>query len=141
MNNPFLHRLIKEEKGDVVHTSVYAKARASRNIGSDSTQSFEDRQKIEQNRTMVKGYSDAKITNEFGRLSWQAKRNIGQSNADFGRGRAINDRNTSSFDGDLKGRLNNDKANYGRDSGRRSLSNVRRGPAEMPSRKNPGISR
>lgn len=62
--NLFLHRLMKEKKEDVVHSSAYAEAQNGGEIGTASAQSFEERQKIEQNRTMIQGYRDSKVIND-----------------------------------------------------------------------------
>ena len=59
--NPFLKYLIKEKKEDVLHTSAYAKVQNGTGFGASSSQSFEDRQKIEANRQIVRGYNDSKL--------------------------------------------------------------------------------
>lgn len=63
-NNPFLKRLMKEESRDVIHSSAYAEAQNAGNIGTASVQSFAERQKIENNRTTVKGYRDSRVVND-----------------------------------------------------------------------------
>ena len=62
--NPFLKRLMKDTKSDVVHSSAYAKAQNAGGIGSASVQSFAERQAIESNRTIVKGYKDSRVVND-----------------------------------------------------------------------------
>ena len=59
--NPFLKYLIKEKKEDILHTSAYAKVQNGEGFGASSSQSFEDRQKIEANRQIVRGYNDSKL--------------------------------------------------------------------------------
>ena len=61
MNNPFSKYVIKDKKKDIVHTSVYGKIQSGDAIGSVSTESFEKRMKMEENRQIVKGYNDSKL--------------------------------------------------------------------------------
>lgn len=124
MNNPFLHRLIKEKKSDVVHSSAYAKMQNSNSVGVASTQSFAERQKIEHGRRFVRRYGDSKLTNEFGRLSWQSRKNAQQTN------------NTQNGTPEIDKSLGTRNGSIGRSS-----PSAGTGPARMPSRKNPGISR
>ena len=79
VNAPLLNRLMKEKKGDVVHSSAYAKAQNQGGIGSSSMQSFEQRKVIDQNRSMIRKYGDSKIAMEAGKTSWQARRDATQS--------------------------------------------------------------
>ena len=58
--NPLLKYMMKAKKEDVVHSSGYAMAQ-NKGIGAASTSSFEQRQKMEGNRTRVKGYRDSAI--------------------------------------------------------------------------------
>ena len=62
--NPFLKRLMKETKGDVVHSSAYAEAQNAGGIGTTSTESFAARREIDSNRTVVKGYRDSRVVND-----------------------------------------------------------------------------
>ena len=59
--NPFLKYLIKEKKEDILHTSAYAKVQNGDAFGASSTQSFEERKKVEANRQIVRGYNDSKL--------------------------------------------------------------------------------
>ncbi|MBR6505545.1 hypothetical protein IKT18_01735 [Candidatus Saccharibacteria bacterium] len=59
--NPLLKYMMKEEVKDVLHTSAYARAQNSGAMGASSTQSFEERQKIEANRQAVRRYSDSNL--------------------------------------------------------------------------------
>lgn len=59
--NPFLKYVMKDEKEDVFHSSAYAKAQNGAGIGAASTESFQTRVKIDQNRTKVRGYGDSGI--------------------------------------------------------------------------------
>ena len=63
MDNPFLKRLMKDKKEDVVHSYTYASAQ-NKGIGSASTITFSERQKINQNRSVIQGYSDAKLVRD-----------------------------------------------------------------------------
>ena len=62
--NPLLHRLIKEKKEDVVHTSAYAEAQNKSGIGSASVQSFTERRRIDLNRSSVGRYKDSEIVKD-----------------------------------------------------------------------------
>ena len=64
MNSAFLKRLMKEKKEDVVHSSAYASAQSGGSMGATSAMSFEQRKKIDRNRSMVRRYSDSMIANE-----------------------------------------------------------------------------
>ena len=61
MNNPFLKRLMKENKGDVIHSSAYAQAQNVGGIGAASAESFEKRRKIDAKRTQVRRYGESKV--------------------------------------------------------------------------------
>ena len=128
MNNPFLKRLIKKDKSDILHSSAYAKAQNAGNIGVASTQSFRERISIDQNRKIVHKYRDSKLISESRRNSWREK----QKAAQFG------DIGNSGKSDSLRGNLNT-AHNAGGDKDGNSVS--ARGPAQAPARKNPGISR
>ena len=72
--NPFLKRLIKDNREDIVHTSAYAKAQNAEGMGVASTQGFGDRMRVEQNWTVVGRYRDSKVVNEVGDGTIKAKR-------------------------------------------------------------------
>lgn len=59
--NPFLKYVIKDEKEDIVHSSAYAKVQNGGAMGASSAQSFAERQRIEQNRQVVRGYNSSRI--------------------------------------------------------------------------------
>ena len=59
--NPFLKYVMKDEKEDVFHSSAYAKAQNGGNLGATSSESYQVRVKIDQNRQAVKGYGDSEI--------------------------------------------------------------------------------
>ena len=63
MKNPFLKYVVKEEKDNIFHSSAYGKAQNEGAIGTASTESFEDRLKVEHNRKVVRGYNDSQIVN------------------------------------------------------------------------------
>lgn len=54
---------MKEKKEDIFHSSAYGKAQNAGAMGSASTESFENRMKMEKNRQVVKGYGDSQIMN------------------------------------------------------------------------------
>ena len=59
--NPFLKYLIKDKKEDVFHSSAYAKAQSGASIGAASTESYQVRVNVSQNRQRVRGYSNSDI--------------------------------------------------------------------------------
>lgn len=59
--NPFLKYLIKDKKEDVFHSSVYAKVQSGEGIGAASSQGYQVRVNLAQNRTRVRGYGDSEI--------------------------------------------------------------------------------
>lgn len=59
--NPFLKYLIKDEKQDVFHSSGYAKVQSGNTIGAASTESYQVRVNVNQNRTRIRGYNDSRI--------------------------------------------------------------------------------
>lgn len=59
--NPFLKYLIKDDKQDVFHSSEYARAQSGDTMGASSTESFQVRVNINQNRTRIRGYNDSRI--------------------------------------------------------------------------------
>ena len=61
--NPFTKYLIKDKKEDIFHSTAYAKAQNGSTMGAVSTQSFAERQKLEQNRQMIQGYGASRIAN------------------------------------------------------------------------------
>lgn len=131
INAPLLNRLMKEKKGDVIHSSAYAKAQNQGGIGSSSMQSFEQRKVIDQNRSIVRKYGDSKIAMEAGKTSWQARRDAAQF------GESDDSGKTPSVNG-LRGKLNSKDADVGTKGGDTTVKN---GPSQMPTRRNPGISR
>ena len=64
MKNPMLKFIMKEKKGNVVHTSVYAEAQNSGKFGASSTRSFSDRMRIKGNRQRIREYNDSRIVTE-----------------------------------------------------------------------------
>lgn len=63
-DNPFLNRLMDDEAGDVVHSSAYAKAQNGGTIGAASTESFTERQKIDNDRSYIKKYNDSRVVTD-----------------------------------------------------------------------------
>lgn len=66
MGNLFSRFVIKDNKGDFLHSSGYAKAQNGSSMGAASTQSFEDRMKMEKNRRKIRGYNDSRIMTQVG---------------------------------------------------------------------------
>ena len=61
--NPFLKRMMKVKKEDVIHTSAYAEAQNQGGIGAASTESFERRRQVDNSRTRVQAYDHSEIAN------------------------------------------------------------------------------
>ena len=64
MNGALLKRLVRKNKGDVVHSSGFASVQNCGAMGSASTESFQKRREIDNNRTIVRSYSDSGIVNK-----------------------------------------------------------------------------
>lgn len=148
--NPFLHRLIKEKKEDVVHSSAYAQAQNA-GIGASSTQSFEKRREIDQNRTVVRGYGDSKIVSEAPSNAPRAKtydpaagqgekhssprgsyRELVEKRAEFNSGASRVGGGAANVAGEAK---------TSSTTGNRFQALPDRGPNTPPARRNPGIMR
>ncbi len=123
MDGDLLKRIMSKKKEDVFHSSAYAKAQNQGGIGSASMQTFNQRRKIDQNRSMINKYSDSKVATETGKSSWQARRDAAQ----FGES---DDKSASPSNGS-RGNIDS----KGGDASAKS------GPSSMPARRNPGISR
>ena len=62
MENPILKYVAKDDKkSDFFHTSSFGKAQSGSGIGTASSQSFNTRMTINQNRSMVRGYNDSRL--------------------------------------------------------------------------------
>ena len=137
--NPFLHRLMKDKKDDIVHSSAYAEAQNSEGIGAASVQSFEDRKKIEANRTTIQGYRDSRLVNDaLGKAGTELKSY--DAAHDASQREAIRER----FGGDRRngvGDNRGDSANNGANNteGKQTMPSGRTAPP--PTWRNPGISR
>ena len=132
--NPFLHRLMKEKKEDVVHSSAFSEAQNDGKIGSASTSSFSEKINIEQNRKVVKGYSDSKIVGE----TWGNKSKAKVYDKD--QESRMEKRMNAQFAKDDNG--GNGKVGLNRFDGRSTDSATTEKPATPPpARRNPGIFR
>ena len=147
MGNPFLRRLIKEDKKDILHSSTYAKAQNKDGIGVDSVESFTKRREIDRNRTIIRGYDDSKIESESGVRDRFARL---KSNADESSGKdgkntlSLRDRMERQDVGGVKD-LRNGRNVMGNNSsiGSHKMTepiSARTG-VTPPARRNPGISR
>lgn len=54
---------MKDKKEDVFHSSAYAKAQNGASIGVASSESYQVRVNINQNRQNIKGYKDSELMN------------------------------------------------------------------------------
>ena len=59
--NPFLKYVMKDKKEDVFHSSAYAKAQNGGSLGAASTESYQVRVKIDQNRQRIRRYNDSRL--------------------------------------------------------------------------------
>lgn len=71
--NPFLKYVMKDQKEDVFHSSAYAKAQNGGNLGAASTESYQVRVNLNQNRRVVKGYGDSEIMTGTKNQDFRAK--------------------------------------------------------------------
>lgn len=77
MRSEILKRFVfKDKKEDILHSSGYAKAQNRVGMGASSTESFEERRKIDLNRKIVKGYNDSKMINDMGRQTARLRMGI-----------------------------------------------------------------
>ena len=131
MNNPFLKRLMKDKKEDIMHSSVYAKAQSAGVMGATSTTGFTERLGIDNNRQMVSKYHDSGV------VSRVYRKTPGESVVEK-RGTMI------SVDGSnsrmAASRVAEERPSTGGGVRRSSFEAARR-PGMPPTRKNPGISR
>ena len=63
----FLHRLVKTDSKDAMHSSVYGKAQNEGAFGASSVTGFHERVQADQNRQTIRNYRDAQLVNEVGR--------------------------------------------------------------------------
>lgn len=61
LNSKLINRITKTTSSDVAHSSGYAQAQNSGNLGAASTQSFEERLDIERNRTTIQAYKQSQV--------------------------------------------------------------------------------
>lgn len=61
MKNPFMKYIAKEKKENIFHSSAYGKAQSAGALGATSTESFEERMKVEKNRQIIQRYNDSRI--------------------------------------------------------------------------------
>jgi hypothetical protein len=54
---------MREKSEDILHSSAYAKAQNSGNMGATSVESFKARMMMEQNRKNIRGYGNSRIAN------------------------------------------------------------------------------
>ena len=69
MKSPLLKRLMRSKTADVQHSSACGVAQNGGAMGAASAQSFEERMKIEGNRTKVKKYGDSRIVTRAAKAS------------------------------------------------------------------------
>ncbi len=132
MKNPFLHRLMKDNKKDILHSSAYARVRNGGNMGSDSVESFAARRAVDAKRRAVRGYNESRMVGESGVRAMGAR----QSKKEGSSEEIVSKR---SFDK----KVDNNNKDANRASGQRRFvePNLNRPAAKPPVRRNPGVSR
>ena len=61
LNSRLIKRITKTTSNDVIHSSGYAQAQNSGNMGVVSAQSFEERLDLEKNRTTIQAYKQSQV--------------------------------------------------------------------------------
>ena len=137
-SNPLLKRLMNPEKGEVFHSSAFAKVQGSEGIGAASSEGFEARMNREEDRTFVRGYGDSEIANMGRRFAPKAKQYEPSAGDSRYQSRDVRDRQS----GEL-GMRNNTFAAVGRAAMARNTEAgpIPKKPINPPAWKNPGISR
>ena len=64
MKNPFTKFVIRDKNQEIFHSSEYARAQSGDAMGATSTRSFDARMKMEQNRQVVRRYSDSMVAEQ-----------------------------------------------------------------------------
>ena len=148
---------MKGERKDVMHSSAYGVAQNDGAFGTASSQGFDQRMRIDQNRQTIGKYSEAQVVNEVGRKEKIAgihERSIGgEMSGSAGNGGA--QQGTSNYGATLQG--SNSRSSYGvrgatgakpaasTNMGMRPLPGSRAAGAgaasRPPARRNPGIFR
>lgn len=59
--NPLLKYMMKTQTPEVLHSSGYAKAQNKDSFGAASTETFTERQRIEEQRKFVRGYRNSRL--------------------------------------------------------------------------------
>ncbi|MCR5700309.1 MAG: hypothetical protein K6G49_02680 [Candidatus Saccharibacteria bacterium] len=130
--NPFLARLMKDKSKDVLHSSAYAEAQGAGKMGAASTQSFAERQRVETNRTTVRGYKDSRVVND-------ALGNVGAKIKSYDATRDTDQRAA------IRERFGESRRGEAGSIGRGDVSNDQMASSRQmtppPARRNPGISR
>ena len=148
MKNPFLHRLMKDDKKDVIHSSAYARAQSGGGMGVDSVESFAARRAVDAKREAVRRYNESKIVGEAGvrairtgsiktdnNTEVESGRNFGRVSAsDKDREGAVGARSAEGAVGIKGAKKTTGERRFVEPSSNRSSA----GP---PARRNPGISR
>lgn len=154
MENPFVNRLMKDNKEDIIHSSAYARAQRS-GMGVDSVESFAERRRIDRNRTVVRRYSDSRIASGSGvrdineRLraekSAEKDKSLGISNefTEIGKKNLIGAREKLKKVDKKMGQFGVNEARNKTIDNRYNFAKPSSGrvPTKYPVRRNPGISR
>lgn len=61
---PIVKRLIRDEKSEFFHSSAYGRAQSGGTIGAASTESFDQRRKIDENRQNIRKYDDSLVAEQ-----------------------------------------------------------------------------
>ena len=64
MDNPFAKRLMKDDRAEIFHSSAYGRAQSGGAMGAASTESFEERKKIDESRKTIRKYDDSMVAEQ-----------------------------------------------------------------------------
>ena len=68
LNLKLINRTTKVSTSDIIHSTGYASVRSGANFGASDNTTFSERQQIEQQRKLIKGYRNARVAQGSGIL-------------------------------------------------------------------------
>ena len=68
LNFKLIQRTAKTSTSDVMHSNGYANVENANSFGASDSTTFSERQQIEQNRKMIRGYRNARIAQGVNRM-------------------------------------------------------------------------
>ncbi|MBR0479895.1 hypothetical protein IJJ49_01325 [Candidatus Saccharibacteria bacterium] len=76
MDSAFLKYLAKEKKGEIFHSSAAGRAQNAEGIGTTSSSTFAERQAVEKNRQVIRGYNDSRVVSQAYSSAPRAKKYV-----------------------------------------------------------------